>query len=57
VLGLLFDVVGTIWNCGVAWFAGYLAASQVYAGVKVWLERTVGALFILVGIRLAYAER
>jgi threonine/homoserine/homoserine lactone efflux protein len=57
VLGLLFDVMGTTWNVAVAWFAGTLAASPAYRQSKVWLERTIGALFIGVGIRLALTER
>jgi RhtB (resistance to homoserine/threonine) family protein len=56
-LGLLFDAVGTAWNIVVAWFAGKLAATSSFGRLKVWLERTIGALFVGVGVRLALAER
>jgi threonine/homoserine/homoserine lactone efflux protein len=57
MLGVLFDAVGTIWNIAVAWFAGKFAATNAYFRLKVWIERTIGALFILLGIKLAFAER
>jgi RhtB (resistance to homoserine/threonine) family protein len=56
-LGLLFDAVGTTWNIVVAWFAGRFAASNAYVHLRAWLERAIGALFVLVGIKLALAER
>src|SRR5262249_48628084 len=56
-LGLLFNAMGTTWNIAVAWFAGSLGTTKAYARLKLWLERTIGALFIFVGIRLAFAER
>src|SRR5262249_9332595 len=55
-LGLLFDAVGTAWNICVAWFAGSFATTQAYVCIKAWLERAIGAIFILVGIKLALAE-
>jgi threonine/homoserine/homoserine lactone efflux protein len=56
-LGLLFDAVGTTWNIVVAWFAGRFAASIAYVHLRAWLERAIGGLFVLVGIKLALAER
>jgi len=56
-LGLLFNIVGTAWNFGVAWFAGALTSSKRYARIRVWLERGIGVLFVGVGVRLALAER
>src|SRR5262245_25898618 len=56
-LGLLFNAIGTAWNVGVAWFAGKFATSKAYVRMKAWLERAVGALFVLVGIRLALTEQ
>ncbi|HRD76431.1 MAG TPA: LysE family translocator [Hyphomicrobiaceae bacterium] len=56
-LGLLFNAVGTAWNLAVAWFAGQLAESRAYVRIKVWLERAIGGLFIVVGVRLALSER
>jgi RhtB (resistance to homoserine/threonine) family protein len=55
-LGLLFDTVGTAWNIAVAWFAGSLAMTHAYVCMKAWLERAIGAIFVLVGIKLALAE-
>lgn len=56
-LGLLFDAVGTAWNIAVACFAGRLAASSIYGRWKRGLERTIGALFVLAGVKLALTER
>jgi len=56
-LGLLFNAVGTMWNIAVAWFAGRIATTKVYASLRAWLERTMGALFVYVGIKLALADR
>jgi threonine/homoserine/homoserine lactone efflux protein len=55
-LGLLFDAVGTAWNIAVACFAGRLAASRTYGQLKTWIERTMGALFVLAGIKFALTE-
>jgi threonine/homoserine/homoserine lactone efflux protein len=57
MLGLLFDAVGTMWNIAVAWFAGKFATTNTYVHLKVWFERAIGALFIFLGIKLAFAER
>jgi threonine/homoserine/homoserine lactone efflux protein len=57
VLGLLFDTTGTIWNLGVAWFAGKVGASAWLSQFNTPLNRAIGALFVGVGVRLALAER
>lgn len=57
-LGLVFDVVGTMWNLVVAG-----AAAQVVGWTKrstqllSWVDRTIGAVFIYLGIRLAAADQ
>jgi threonine/homoserine/homoserine lactone efflux protein len=56
-LGLLFNVIGTTWNIGVAFLAGKFATSPACVRMKAWLERTLGTLFVLVGIKLALTER
>jgi threonine/homoserine/homoserine lactone efflux protein len=56
-LGVLFNLVGTIWNVGVAWCAGTMATANAYVRTKAWLERTIGTLFIFVAIKLALTER
>ena len=48
-------VIGTS-GSGKTTFAGRLAASTGYAGMQIWLERAIGALFVAVGIKLAIAE-
>lgn len=57
VLGCLFNVTGTAWNLAVAWFAGRLGASAQFGWLRAWLERTLGALFMAAGVRLALSER
>jgi len=57
VLGLVFNLNGTLWNLGVAWFAARVAAIRSMSGIRIWLERALGALFIGLGVRLALAER
>jgi len=56
-LGLVFNATGTAWNITVAWFAGIVGRSPGYARAKVWLERAIGALFLGIGVKLAFAER
>jgi threonine/homoserine/homoserine lactone efflux protein len=56
-LGCLFNVTGTAWNLAVAWFAGRVGASARFGWLHGWIERTLGALFIAAGARLALSER
>jgi threonine/homoserine/homoserine lactone efflux protein len=57
-LGLLFNLTGTLWNLGVAWCAAHIASrGRGIARVGIWLERTLGAMFIAMGIRLALARQ
>lgn len=52
-LGLIFIFNGTLWNLFVAWSAGRVAGSLKGSGrIALWLNRTVGALFVYTGIRL-----
>ncbi len=57
LLGAVFVLMSTAWNSTTALAAGMLAAS---AGrnprVRLWLERSVGAAFVALGIRLAVAK-
>jgi len=54
LLGLTFVTTGTIWCLVLAWFASVfserLRANQT---ISQWLNRTAGALFIFLGVRLA----
>jgi threonine/homoserine/homoserine lactone efflux protein len=58
VLGFTFVTTGTIWCLVLAWFAaafsGQLRGNPTVAAV---LNRTVGSLFIFLGLRLAAATR
>jgi threonine/homoserine/homoserine lactone efflux protein len=56
-LGLVFNLTGTLWNLGVAWFAARIAATGRIADAGTWLRRAIGATFIGLGLRLAFAQR
>ncbi len=58
VLGLIFVSVGTVVCLMIAWFTAR-AASVFGAGsaVRTWMERALGGLFVLLGIRLAFLQR
>jgi threonine/homoserine/homoserine lactone efflux protein len=56
-LGLVFNLNSAIWNLAVAAFAARLAATRPYARAQLWLQRAIGGLFILLGLRLALSER
>jgi threonine/homoserine/homoserine lactone efflux protein len=52
-LGFVFNFNGTLWNLFVAWSADRVASSLSGSGhLALWLNRTVGALFVYLGIRL-----
>ena len=61
VLGLLFNAGGAVVNIGVALLAG--AARERWAGsaeagrVGEWLQRAAGALFVALGVKLAFSSR
>jgi RhtB (resistance to homoserine/threonine) family protein len=58
VLGLTFVMTGTIWCLVLAWFAAAFSARlRGNATVATLLNRTVGSLFIFLGVRLAVAAR
>ncbi len=53
-LGFVFNFNGTLWNLFVAWSAARVASSLDGSDrFALWLNRTVGALFVYLGIRLA----
>jgi len=56
-LGLVFNLNGTLWNLAVAWFAARVAATRPYAKIGLWLQRAIGGMFIVLGVRLAFAQR
>lgn len=58
VLGLIFVTTGTIVCLLIAWFTAR-AASVLGAGsaLRTWMERALGGLFVLLGVRLAFLQR
>jgi len=53
-LGLVFIFNGTLWNLLVAWSAARFATRFSGSGhFALWLNRTVGALFVYLGLKLA----
>ena len=56
-LGAIFNLNGTLWNVLVAWLAARAAGGvRRSAAVSRWFNRCVGALFIYLGIRLAFTK-
>ena len=54
LLGLTFVTTGTIWCLVLAWFAGIFSERlRQSETVSQWLNRTAGALFVFLGVRLA----
>jgi threonine/homoserine/homoserine lactone efflux protein len=57
-LGFIFNATGTAWNLFVAWLASRASAFLAAGGrSRLWLERSLGALFVGLGLRLALAQR
>jgi threonine/homoserine/homoserine lactone efflux protein len=57
-LGSLFNLTGTLWNLGVAWSAARIvSAGKGIGSIRIWLERALGAMFVVMGARLALVER
>lgn len=58
VLGIVFNVNGTLWNLLVAWTAARASAGTARrAWVGAWVRRTTGALLLFLGLRLAWEAR
>jgi threonine/homoserine/homoserine lactone efflux protein len=55
-LGAVFNCNGTLWNLGVAWIAARAAATWQSSQLAVRVNRCIGALLILLGIRLALTK-
>lgn len=54
LLGVLFSINGTLWNLGVAMVAAKTAHRVREARRSVaWINRTLGAMFIYLGVRVA----
>jgi threonine/homoserine/homoserine lactone efflux protein len=58
VLGAIFDFNGMLWCHALALFAAFASRRlKVGAAVGRWLNRTMGALFVALGVKLALASR
>jgi threonine/homoserine/homoserine lactone efflux protein len=58
LLGAIFNTTGTLWNLFVAWAAGFMASRlRLASRVGLWLNRSLGAMFIALGIRLGLSSR
>jgi threonine/homoserine/homoserine lactone efflux protein len=58
LLGAIFNTTGTIWNIMVARGAAFLAKRLRQASkLGVWLNRGLGGLFVVLGVRLASSHR
>ena len=55
-LGLVFNVNGTLWNLFVAWSAAHVGRVLVRGRAAAWFNRAVGAVFVLLGVRLALSR-
>ena len=58
VLGVMFDINGMLWCHSLALFTAFASRRlNVGAGLGRWLNRTMGAVFVALGARLALASR
>jgi len=58
LLGLTFVTTGTIWCLILAWFASAFSERlRANETVAQWLNRTTGALFVFLGVRLATVKQ
>lgn len=56
-LGLAFVTTGTVWCLILAWFASAFSERlRTNETITQWLNRTAGALFVFLGLRLATAK-
>jgi threonine/homoserine/homoserine lactone efflux protein len=58
VLGAILIGISTVYNGAVAWIAGSITQRMKSAPrVQAWLERSVGAMFVALGARIALTDR
>ncbi len=58
MLGVIFDVNGMLWCHSLALFTAFASSRlKVSAAVGQWLNRTMGAVFVALGAKLALASR
>jgi threonine/homoserine/homoserine lactone efflux protein len=53
-LGCVFNFNATLWNLFVAWSVARIAGSVKHSrAVRAWINRSIGGVFIYLGVRLA----
>lgn len=58
ILGLTFNLTGTVWNLILAVFASSMTVKiKDNYRVQIWLERVTGSMFILLGLKLVLEQR
>ena len=58
LLGLIFNLNGTLWNVAVAAFSARLArTAHATPRLRLWSERALGTVFVGLGVRLALSHR
>jgi len=55
-LGGIFTFNGTLWCLFLAWFSVHLGTLNIGSRAVTWLRRSVGGLFVILGVRLALTE-
>lgn len=56
-LGTLFTTTGTLWGLLLAWLASRAKRVRLNPRWTAWLSRSVGAVFVLLGVRLALSRQ
>jgi len=56
-LGGIFTFNGTLWCLFLAWFSSRLGTLNIGARAVTWLRRSVGGVFVILGVRLALARQ
>jgi threonine/homoserine/homoserine lactone efflux protein len=56
LLGLVFNVSGTLWILIVAWFTARTIGGLRGSRFAAWLNGCVGAVFVYLGVRLAFSK-
>ena len=56
-LGVIFNFNGTLWCLFLAWATARLGSIGIGRHAAVWLSRSVGAVFIYLGVRLALTKQ
>jgi threonine/homoserine/homoserine lactone efflux protein len=56
-LGVIFSFTGTLWCLFLAWSTARLGSLGAGSSATMWLGRSVGAVFIFLGLRLALTKQ